>query len=69
MVNAYGDAAGGMANVSDHLLAVQNLGKTSVDELASSIGKVIPVAAAYNVSLDDLSAAYAIMTKSGVATA
>ena len=69
VVNAYGDAAGGMANVSDHLLAVQNLGKTSVDELASSIGKVIPVAAAYNVSLDDLSAAYAIMTKSGVATA
>lgn len=69
VVNAYGDAAGGMANVSDHLLAVQNLGKTSVDELASSIGKVIPVAAAYNVSLDDLSAAYAIMTKNGVATA
>lgn len=69
VVNSYGEAAGGMVNVSDHLLAVQNLGKTSVDELASSIGKVIPIASAYNVSLDDLSTGYAILTKNGVATA
>lgn len=69
VVNSYGDAAGGMVNVSDHLLAVQNLGKTSVDELASSIGKVIPIASAYNVSLDDLSTGYTLLTKNGVATA
>lgn len=69
VVNSYGEAAGGMVNVSDHLLAVQNLGKTSVDELAASIGKVIPIASAYNVSLDDLSSGYAILTKNGVATA
>lgn len=69
VVNSYGEAAGGMTNVSDHLLAVQNLGKTSVDELANSIGKVIPIASAYNVSLDDLSTGYALLTKNGVATA
>lgn len=69
VVNSYGEAAGGMVNVSDHLLAVQNLGKTSVDELASSIGKVIPIASAYDVSLDDLSTGYALLTKNGVATA
>lgn len=55
--------------MSDVLLTTQNLGKTSVDELSSSMGKVIPLASAYNVSLENLSSGLAIMTANGIATA
>ena len=51
------------------MITTQNLGKTSVDELASSIGKVIPIAAAYNVRMDQLSTCYAVLTANGIATA
>lgn len=43
--------------------------KTTVDELATSVGKVIPLASAYGVEMDNLSAAYAELTKGGIATA
>lgn len=68
-LNAYGDAAGSAQEISDMLIATQNLGKTTVDELASSMGRVIPTAAAYKVSLANLNATYAVMTASGIATA
>ena len=68
-LNAYGLEAGEAENISDMLITTQNLGKTSVDELASSVGKVIPLAAAYGVEMDNLSAAYAELTKGGIATA
>ena len=51
------------------LLTTQNLGKTSVDELSSSMGRVIPLAAAYNVSVENLSSGLAVMTANGIATA
>lgn len=68
-LNAYGKGADEAGHVSDVLLTTQNLGKTSVDELAGSMGRVIPLAAAYNVSLENLSSGLAIMTANGIATA
>lgn len=68
-MNAYGLKASEVTNVSDMLIQTQNLGKTTVADLASSMGKVIPTANAYGVSLDELCAGYAIMTANGVATA
>ena len=68
-LNAYGLGADEAGHVSDVLLTTQNLGKTSVDELSSSMGKVIPLASAYNVSLENLSSGLAIMTANGIATA
>ena len=68
-MNAYGAKAGSAQSISDKLITTQNLGKTTVDELASSMGKVIPTASAYNVSLDNLCATYVSMTKGGIATA
>lgn len=68
-LNAYGKGADEAGHVSDVLLTTQNLGKTSVDELAGSMGRVIPMAAAYNVSLENLSSGLAIMTANGIATA
>lgn len=68
-LNAYGLSADQATHVSDVLLTTQNLGKTSVDELSSSMGKVIPLAAAYNVSVGNLSSGLAVMTANGIATA
>lgn len=68
-INAYGYEAKDAAKISDILLKTQNDGKTIVAELAGSMGTVIPTAAAYNVSLENLSAAYVVMTKKGINTA
>lgn len=68
-LNAYGLSADQATHISDVLLTTQNLGKTSVDELSSSMGKVIPLAVAYNVSVENLSSGLAVMTANGIATA
>lgn len=68
-INAYGLSAKDATHISDALITTQNLGKTTVDELASSMGKVIPLASAYNVDIDNLTASYAQLTKGGIATA
>ena len=67
--NAYGLEASDATYLSDLLITTQNLGKTSVDQLAQSVGKVIPLASAYGVEMDNLSSAYAVLTANGVATA
>lgn len=69
IMNAYGLEASEVGKVSDMLINTQNKGKTTVAELASSMGKVIPTAKSMNVGLDQLSAGYAIMTAKGIATA
>lgn len=68
-LNAYGMAAEDVTRVSDILINTQNLGKTTVDQLASSMGKVIPTAKANGVEIEDLAGAYAVMTSNGIATA
>lgn len=68
-INAYGMSADDAAHISDVLVNTQNLGKTTVNELGSSMGQVIPTAAAYNVSLENLASAYVVMTKQGINTA
>ena len=69
IMNAYGKETYEASYLSDLLLRTQNDGKTIVDELASSMGTVIPTAAAYNVGIEQVAAAYATMTKQGVNTA
>lgn len=68
-INAYKMNADDAGKISDYLIVTQNLGKTTVDALAHSIGQVIPVASAYGVGLDNLSTAYAVMTANGINTA
>ena len=69
ILNAYGLEANEVTNVSDKLIQTQNLGKTTVAELSSSMGKVIPTAKANSVALDQVCSAYSIMTSNGIATA
>lgn len=68
VINAYGMKAEDAAKISDILLKTQNDGKTVIDELASSMGIIIPMASNYGVGLDQIAAAYATMTKQGVKT-
>ncbi|WP_054634815.1 phage tail tape measure protein [Thalassobacillus sp. C254] len=68
-INAYGLEAEDADHVTDVLINTQNQGKTTVDELAASMGKVIPVAEMNNVSLEQLSTGYAVLTRNGISTA
>ena len=69
VINAYGLNAEEASNISDKLVQTQNLGKTTVDELAASMGKIIPTAKAANVGVDQICTGYAELTSSGIATA
>ena len=68
-LNAYHMEMSEATHVQDVLITTQNLGKTTVDELASNMGKLIPTANGVNVAFDQLGAMYATVTANGVATA
>ena len=68
-MNAYGEGAGTAEEISNKLVRTQNLGKTTVDELASSMGKIIPTASSMGVNIDNLTSGYVSLTKQGIATA
>mgnify|MGYP000822251614 CR=1 FL=1 len=66
IINAYGLEAEDSAKISDILINVQNKGKVTVDQLASSMGNVIPTANLFSVNLENVGTAYAIMTSQGI---
>lgn len=68
-MNAYGLESEEVGRVSDILIQTQNLGKTTVGELAAAMGKVIPTAKSNGVEIENLAAMYAVMTSNGIATA
>lgn len=68
-LNAYGLEAETVGGISNVLIQTQNLGKTSVDELAASMGRAISTGSAYGVNLENLSTAYVELTRGGIDTA
>lgn len=68
-INAYHMEMEDAAHIQDVLITTQNKGKTTVGELASSMGKIIPTAQSVNVEFDQLGAMFATVTANGVATA
>lgn len=68
-INAYGMSAADAESISDKLIMTQNKGKTTVGDLAAAMGRVIPAANTFGVSLDELCGYYATMTANGIATA
>lgn len=68
-MNAYGKSAGSANQIANKLVRTQNLGKTTVDELASAMGKVIPTASSMGVNINNLTSGYVSLTKQGIATA
>ncbi|WP_300725924.1 phage tail tape measure protein [uncultured Rikenella sp.] len=69
ILNAYQKGASEAGSVSDMMFTTVRLGKTTFGELAASIAQVTPTAAAYGVEMDQVLAAIATLTKSGVPTA
>ena len=69
ILNAYQKSASEAENVSDMMFTAVRLGKTTFGELAAYIAQVTPTAAAYGVEMDQVLAAIATLTKSGVPTA
>lgn len=69
ILNAYGLESSETTKISDMLIMTQNRGKTTVAELSSSMGKIIPTANANNVAMEQLCAVYSLMTARGIATA
>ncbi|WP_415306357.1 phage tail tape measure protein, partial [Clostridium perfringens] len=66
MLNSYGLEASEVARISDVLIQSQNLGKLTLEQLSSSMGRVIPTAKAAGVGIEQVSSAYVEMTKAGV---
>ena len=69
VLNAYGKEIEEVDKIADILITTQNKGKTTVDELASAMGRVIPTASSMGLEFEELASAYAISTAKGIATA
>jgi TP901 family phage tail tape measure protein len=68
-LNAWGESASEAAHYSDVMFATAQVGKTTIPELANSIGMVASTAAMAGVSIEDVGAAIATMTLRGIDTA
>lgn len=68
-LNAYGLEADNAGRISDVLFQTIKTGKVTGDQLASTIGNVIPLAANMDLSFENLGASMAIMTRQGISSA
>lgn len=66
VLNAYHQGAGQAKNVSDTLFQTVNRGVITFEELASTVGDALPFASSLGVSLKEVGAATATMTKAGI---
>lgn len=64
-VNAYGIEVLSASEATDILTNAVRLGKAPADQLAQSMGQVLPVASAMGVTFDQVGAAIASMTRTG----
>ena len=65
-INAYGMTAEDSAHISDVLFKTVDRGVITFSELSNGIGEVLASAAAVGVSLEEVGAAIATMTKAGI---
>ena len=65
---AFEDSVTSAADASDFLFSVQKFGRTTLEEVASSLGKLAPMASLAGLSLEDMGAAIATVTLSGIST-
>lgn len=68
VINAFGLGLAETERISDVLFTGVRLGKTTIKELGQSLFQVAPVAAASGVSIEQVTAALATLTASGVPT-
>lgn len=68
IINAWGIAMADSESIFDKLLKTQQRGKTTIGEIAGSIGQVTGLAPQLGITLDEILAAVATLTLSGVDT-
>jgi TP901 family phage tail tape measure protein len=68
VLNSYGMSADNAGAVSDLMFKTVEKGKTTFPELASALSKVTSTASAAGVPFEEVSAAFATMTKQGLTT-
>ena len=68
IINAYGLSLEDTEKIANEFILTQNLGKTTVDELAASIGNVAPTAKGAGVAIEEVFASLATTTAQGIAT-
>ena len=64
-INAYGPGVYTAAQATDILVATVREGKAEADQFAPALGKVLPVAAAFGATFEDVSAGVAALTRTG----
>ena len=65
ILNAYGQGTYSAAKANDILVATVREGKAEAEQFAPAIGKVLPIAAAFGASFEDVSAGVAALTRGG----
>ncbi len=66
VLNAFGMSAGQAGHVADVMFQTVKRGKLTFPDLAANIGKVAPMARAAGMSMEDMMAAIATMTRQGL---
>lgn len=66
VLNAYGLEFGEATEVSDVFFQTVKLGKTTIPELAATLGRIAPTAKSLNIPLSELGAAVAAITAGGL---
>ena len=66
VLNAYNMEADQAEYVSDVLFTTVKRGKTTYEELARSLGTVVPIASQLGIGIDEVSASVATMTRQGI---
>lgn len=65
VLNAYGEGAYSAAQANDILVVSVREGKSEAEDFAPALGKVLPVAAAFGASFEDVAAGVAALTRTG----
>lgn len=65
-INAYGQANLSASHATDVITAAVREGKAEADTMAPAFSKVLPVAAAYGATFEDVAAAMAALSRSGM---
>jgi len=67
-INSFGGSSADAQRISDVLFTTVKEGKTTITELGGSIGLVLPFAKSFNLSIEDVGAALAVLTAGGIST-
>jgi TP901 family phage tail tape measure protein len=68
ILNAYGGSVTSASEASDVLFVGMRAGKTTIEELSTSLGRVVPLAASTGVSFEELVASVSALTTGGIST-